>query len=197
MQRLRVNHFRYRQTFFWIQQRKEQKKSVRATFFDFGLWKVEESDNVENYRFLENCSMEFAENQQKKSVSKVLSPPIIKTINIGSENLPIFFDFICADRQNFQKIDFLKLWFSHFWYLQLKEYLKVTTHLDFQRIPSSSFRETDNFRLCPISQLSTGRNRKKWLVHFLLCFFLCWMQKNVCRYLKWLPRNRCTKFGLT
>ena len=34
----------------------------------------------------------------------------------------------------------------------------------------------------------------KWLVHFFLCFFFCWMQKTVCRYLKWSGRNRCTKF---
>ena len=48
-----------------------------------------ESNKVENYRFLENCQMEFAESRRKKSVSKVLSPRIIKN---GSENLPIFFN---------------------------------------------------------------------------------------------------------
>ena len=84
------------------------RRTVRDRFLNFVTWSAEESDKVENYRFLENCSMEFAENQRKKSVSKVLSPPIKKTINIGNENLPIFFDFTCVDGQNFQKIDFFK-----------------------------------------------------------------------------------------
>ena len=71
-------------------------------------WSAEQPDKVENYRFLENCSLEFAENQREKSVFNILSPPIIKNFKIESENLRIFFDFICADRQNFEKIDFLE-----------------------------------------------------------------------------------------
>ena len=141
--------------------------------------------------------MEFAENRGMKSVFNILSPPIIKNFKIGGENLPIFVDFTCADKQNFQKIHFFEFLFSRFWYSQLNEYRKVTTQLDFHRNPSSSFRETDNFRLCPIPQPPTWRNRKKWLAHFLLCSFLCWMEKTVWRYLKWLTRNRCTKLRFT
>ena len=141
--------------------------------------------------------MEFAENQQKKSVSIVLPSPIIKNFKFGSKNLPIFLIFTCADKQNFQKIDFFKFRFSRFWYSWLKEYWKVTTQLDFHRNSLSRSRETDNFRLCPVPQPPMWRNRKKWLVHFFLCSFLCWMQKTVCRYLKWLKRDRCTKFGFT
>ena len=97
----------------------------------------------------------------------------------------------------FKKIDFFKFWFSRFWYSQLKEYQKVSTQLDFHWNPSSKSRETDNFRLCPIPQPPTWRNRKKWLPHFFLCSFLCWMEKTVWRYLKWLTRNRCTKLRFT
>ena len=68
-----------------------------------------EAGKVENCRFLENCSMEFAENQQKKLVLNILSPPIMKNFEIGSENFRIFFDFTCADRQNFQKNRFFQI----------------------------------------------------------------------------------------
>ena len=72
-------------------------------FFDFGLWTVEDSDKVENNRFLENCWIDVAENQRKELVSYLLSPSIIKNFQIGSESLPIFFDFKCADG-SFQNI---------------------------------------------------------------------------------------------
>ena len=75
---------------------------------NFVTWSAEESDKVENYRFLENRSMEFTENQGKKSVFNILSSPIIKNFKIGGKNLPIFVDTTCTDRQNFQKIDFFK-----------------------------------------------------------------------------------------
>ena len=38
-------------------------KSLQATFFDFVPRTVEESDKVENYRFLEICWIDFDENQ--------------------------------------------------------------------------------------------------------------------------------------
>ena len=100
--------------FFPTNRERNREKNVRDRFLNFVTWSAEESDKVENYRFLENCSMEFAENQGKKSVFNILSPPIIKNFKIGSENLPIFFDFTCADRQNFQKIDFFEFLFSRF-----------------------------------------------------------------------------------
>ena len=62
----------------------------RDRFFDFDHGHVTEVGKLEIYRFLENCSMEFTENQGKKSVFNILSPPIIKNFKIGSENLPIF-----------------------------------------------------------------------------------------------------------
>ena len=49
----------------------------RDRFFDFDHGHVAEAGEVENYRFLENCSIEFAENQQK-SVFNILSPSVMK-----------------------------------------------------------------------------------------------------------------------
>ena len=95
--------------FFPSNRKTNCKETGRSTFLDFVTWLAEESDKVENYRFLENCSMELAENQQKKSVFNILSSPIIKNFKIGSENLRIFFDFSCADRQNFQKNGFFQI----------------------------------------------------------------------------------------
>ena len=60
----------------------------------------------------------------------------------------------------FKKIDFFKFWFLRFLYSQLKEYRKVTMQLDFHQNPSSSFRETDNFRLYRLLSRDHGRNRK-------------------------------------
>ena len=94
--------------FFPSNRERNREENGRATFFDFVTWAAEESDKVENYRFLENCSIEFAENQQK-SVFNIFSPPIMKNFKIGSENFRIFFDFTCADRQNFQKNRFFQI----------------------------------------------------------------------------------------
>ena len=63
----------------------------RNRFSDFDLGHVMEAGKVKNYRFLENCSMEFAVNQQRKSVSNMISPPIMKNFEIGSENFRIFY----------------------------------------------------------------------------------------------------------
>ena len=124
-----ANHFRYRHAVFSTNGGRTREKNVRGRFLNFVMWPCEESDKVENYRFLENCSMEFAENQRKKSVFNILSPPALKNFKIGSENFRIRF---------FQILIFALLIFSAF-----------------HRNPSSSFRETDNFRLCPIPQLTT------------------------------------------
>ena len=70
---------------------RNREKYVRDRFLHFVTWSAEESDKVENYRFLENCSMEFAENRREKSVFNILSPPFIKNSKIGSENFRIFF----------------------------------------------------------------------------------------------------------
>ena len=78
LQASRANHFRHRHAFFRNQQRKKQRKNTRGQFFNFVMWPSEESDKVENYRFLENCSMEFAENQGKQSFFNRRSPQIIK-----------------------------------------------------------------------------------------------------------------------
>ena len=95
--------------FFATNRKRNGAKSLRATFFDFVPRTGEESDKVENYRFLENCSIEIAENRREKSVLNALSPPIIKNFKIGSENFPAFFDFTCAHMQNFQKNRFFQI----------------------------------------------------------------------------------------
>ena len=41
-------------------------------FFDFEYGHVREAGKVENYRFLENCAMELAENQQRESVFSIM-----------------------------------------------------------------------------------------------------------------------------
>ena len=114
LQALRTNHFRYRHAVFSNQRIKEQRKNVRDRFLNFVTWSAEESDKVENYRFLQNYSMKFAENRGKQLVFNILSPPIIKNFKIGSENFPIFFDFTCADRQNFKKSIFSNFYFRVF-----------------------------------------------------------------------------------
>ena len=100
--------------FFPTNGERNREKNVRDRFLNFVTWSAEESDKVENYRFLQNYSMKFAENRGKQLVFNILSPPIIKNFKIGSENFPIFFDFTCADRQNFKKIDFFEFLFSRF-----------------------------------------------------------------------------------
>ena len=40
-----------------------REKNVRDRFLNFVTWSAEESDKVENYRFLENYSIDFDENQ--------------------------------------------------------------------------------------------------------------------------------------
>ena len=101
--RLKVNFFSWIQTlcsdcaltisdvdkrFFTFNRERNKKKSVRATFLDFGLWTVEESDKVENYRFLENCSMKFDENQRSQFWCPFLCDN--RKLQIGSENFAFF-----------------------------------------------------------------------------------------------------------
>ena len=86
----------------------------RDRFFDFDLGHVTEAGNVENCRFLENWLMEFAENQQKKSVFNIVRPPFIKKFKIGSENLPIFRLHIMQISKIFKKNRFFKFWFLRF-----------------------------------------------------------------------------------
>ena len=50
----------------------------RATFFDFDLWTSEESDKVENYRFLETGSNDLDENRFVRATFDALQPPAIK-----------------------------------------------------------------------------------------------------------------------
>ena len=131
----------------------------RDRFFDFDLCHVTEADKVDNCRFLENCWMEFAENQ-RKSVSDVLSPPIIKNFKNGSKNLPFFFQI-------------LQTWFSRCWYSQLKENPKVTTELDYYRNPTSNSSRNRQFSISPASATwpcSTSKNRSRlftMIINFL------------------------------
>ena len=51
---------------------------LRATFFDFDLWAPEESDKVENYRFLETGSYDFDEKRFVRTTLDAFSCPVIK-----------------------------------------------------------------------------------------------------------------------
>ena len=53
-------------------------KNGRATFFDFDLWTSEESDKVENYRFLETGPYDFGENRFARATLDAFSSPVIK-----------------------------------------------------------------------------------------------------------------------
>ena len=50
----------------------------RNRFFDFDHGHATKAGEVEIYRFLENCSMEFAENNRKKSVFNILPSQAMK-----------------------------------------------------------------------------------------------------------------------
>ena len=79
-----------------------------------GVRSAEKPDKVENYRFLENCSMEYAENHQKKSVLNTLSPPIMNNYKIGSANLRIFSTLHVQIDQIFEKSIFSNFDFRAF-----------------------------------------------------------------------------------
>ena len=68
--------------FFPSNRERNREENGRATFFDFVTWAAEESDKVENYRFLENCSMDFDENQAAWSLFDTLSAQNIKSAKI-------------------------------------------------------------------------------------------------------------------
>ena len=59
-----------------------EKKNVRGRFLNFVMWPCEESDKVKNYRFLENCSMDFDDNQAAGSIFDTLSAENIKSAKI-------------------------------------------------------------------------------------------------------------------
>ena len=62
--------------------------------------------------------------------------------------------------------------------MEVKVHLKLTFPADFQQFLSSSFRETGNFRLCPIPQLSSGRNQKKVARRLFAPFLFLLIAKN-------------------
>ena len=68
--------------FFPTNGEKNREKNVRYRFLNFVTWPAEESDKVENYRFLENCSMDFDENQAAWSLFDTLSAENIKSAKI-------------------------------------------------------------------------------------------------------------------
>ena len=124
-----------------------RKLSVSRKLLDIIRWKSTEKVSLlytftSNYEKLQNRERKFAD----------------------------FFRLYMQIGKIYKKIDFFKFWFSRFWYSKLKEYRKLTPQLDFHRNPSSSFRETDNFRLCPIPHMATWRNSKIGPVHFFSLF---------------------------
>ena len=68
--------------FFPSNRKRNGEENGRATFFDFVTWSAEEPDKVENYRFLENCSMDFDENQAAWSLFDTLQAENIKSAKI-------------------------------------------------------------------------------------------------------------------
>ena len=50
--------------------------NVRDGFFDFDIWAAEESDKVENYRFLESGPYDLDENLPHRTTLDGLSPRI-------------------------------------------------------------------------------------------------------------------------
>ena len=59
-----------------------REKNVRNRFFNFVTWSAEKPDKVENYRFLENYSMDFDENQAAWSLFDTLSAQHNKSAEI-------------------------------------------------------------------------------------------------------------------
>ena len=64
--------------FFASKRRRNGEYPVRFTFFDFDLWASEESDKVENYRFLETGPYDFGENRFARATLDAFSSPVIK-----------------------------------------------------------------------------------------------------------------------
>ena len=64
--------------FFASKRRINGEYPVRFTFFDFDLWASEESDKVENYRFLETGSYDLDENRLVRATFDALSSPILE-----------------------------------------------------------------------------------------------------------------------
>ena len=64
--------------FFASKRRRNGEHPVRFTFFDFDLWASEESDKVENYRFLETEPWDFDENRFARATLDACSSPLIK-----------------------------------------------------------------------------------------------------------------------
>ena len=61
---------------------------------------------------------------------------------------------------------------------KVKVYQKLTSSIDFQRITSSSFRETDNFRLYRLLSRDNGRNQEIGPDHSLDTSFSYPLQKK-------------------
>ena len=72
---------------------RNREKYVRDRFLNFDTLSAEESDKVENYRFLENCSMDFDKNQAVWSVFDSLSAEIIKSAKIKIQKNRFFENF--------------------------------------------------------------------------------------------------------
>ena len=118
----------------------------RDRFFDFDLGHVTEAGKDENCRFLENCSMEFAENQQKKSVFNILSAQVMKNFKIGSENFRIFFSTLHVQiGKIFKKSIFSNFDFRGFDILSLKSIEKWPRSLIFIQIRRAVFEKPTIF----------------------------------------------------
>ena len=79
--------------FFPTYREMNREKNVRDRFLNFGTWSAEEPEKVENYRFLENCSMDFDENQAAWSFLDTLSAENIKSAKIKISKNRFFENF--------------------------------------------------------------------------------------------------------
>ena len=79
--------------FFSTHERRNREKNVRDRFLNFVTWSAEEPDKVENYRFLQNYSMDFDKNQAAWSLFDTLSAENIKSAKIKIRKNGFFENF--------------------------------------------------------------------------------------------------------
>ena len=79
--------------FFQTNGGRNREKNVRDQFLNVVTWSAEESDKVENYRFLKNCSMDFDENQAAWSLFDTLSAENVKSAKINIRKNRFFQNF--------------------------------------------------------------------------------------------------------
>ena len=129
----------------------------------------------------------FAENQQKKSLSNILRK-LLKKLQNRDWKFANFFAITFAERRNFEKSIFFKFDIRAFDILSLKSIETWQRSLIFIEILGAIFEKPKIFDF--VRLLSRQRDEIEKVARLFSI-------KSVKRYLKWLRRNRCTKFWLT